>query len=186
MWVHGLAAGDRGSIYLFGNTKSSLGRENMGKLDAFFAKYDQTGTQVWVRQVGTPQDDGCNGLDIDADGNLYITGHTQGDFAKPNKGGQDMFIAAYTQAGVLLWKDQIGTGANVGAAGIGLDDNKNVYVCGGTSGNLARANNGKRLRLRRHVWQPGQSEQRSGRYCGGKIHAHGQTSLATPVWHPGT
>jgi hypothetical protein len=142
MWVHGLAAGDRGSIYLFGNTNSSLGRENMGKLDAFFAKYDQTGTQVWVRQVGTPQDDGCNGLDIDADGNLYIAGHTHGDFAKSNKGGQDMFIAAYTQTGALLWKDQIGAGANVGAAGIGLDDNKNVYVCGGTSGSLARANNG--------------------------------------------
>ena len=53
-----------------------------------------------------------------------------------------MFIAAYTQTGALLWKDQIGTGANVGAVGIGLDDNKNVYVCGGTSGSLARANNG--------------------------------------------
>ena len=143
MWVHGLAADDRGSIYLFGNTNSSLDGENRGKLDAFFARYDQTGTQVWVRQVGTARDDQCVGLDIDADGNLYIAGHTQGDFAKPNRGGRDIFIAAYAQAGVLLWKDQIGTGTNDSAVGVALDDEKNVYLCANTLGSIARQNNGQ-------------------------------------------
>lgn len=98
LWVHGLAADDRESFYLFGHAASSPGRKNMGKTDAFFAK--------------------------------------------PNKGGEDMFIAAYNQTGALLWKDQLGTGASERAEGICLDDTKNVYLCANTLGSTARQNNG--------------------------------------------
>jgi hypothetical protein len=106
------------------------------------AKYDQRGTQLWVRQLGTDKHDVCGGLDVDASGNLYIAGGTHGSFAKPNKGRQDMFIAAYSQAGALLWREQIGTAANDSAGGIRVGINNDIYVCGGTSGNLGRANNG--------------------------------------------
>ena len=140
----GPTADDQGNIYIFGLARSTPERQTKGEADAYFAKYDKAGTQLWARLVGTPKHDVCGGLDVDADGNLYIAGYTHGDFAKPNKGGQDMFIAAYSQAGALLWRDQIGTAANDGAGDIRVGDNNDVYVCGNTSGtlNLTRVNNG--------------------------------------------
>ncbi|MCP4378401.1 MAG: hypothetical protein GY794_19780, partial [bacterium] len=113
-----------------------------GKADGYIAKYDQTGTQLWTRLIGTPEFDVCSGLDVDVNGNLYISGYTDGDFAKPNKGGQDVFIAVYNQAGSLLWRDQIGTAAGELGGSIRLGDDNDVYVCGDTFGSLARENNG--------------------------------------------
>ena len=140
--VSGLKADDQGNIYVFGPGDSTDERKTKGKVDAYIAKYDQTGTQLWARLIGTPEFDICSGLDVDVNGNLYISGFTEGDFAKPNKGGQDMFIAAYNQDGSQRWRDQIGTAANERGGSICLGDDNDVYVCGDTSGSLARENNG--------------------------------------------
>jgi hypothetical protein len=80
---------------------------------------------------------------IDAEGNLYIVGSTNGAFTKPNKGGVDFFVVAYNQAGTLLWQDQIGTPAEDRAVDIRIADNNDIYLCAQTSGSLARKNNGQ-------------------------------------------
>ena len=141
--VSGLKADDQGNIYLFGPGDSTSERKTKGKSDAYIAKYDQTGTQLWARLIGTPEFDTCSGLDVDVNGNLYISGFTEGDFAKPNKGGHDMFIAVYNQDGSLRWRDQIGTAASDRGGSIRLGDDNDLYVCGDTSGSLARENNGQ-------------------------------------------
>jgi hypothetical protein len=140
--VSGLTADDQGNIYVFGPGDSTHEEEVKGGSDAYIAKYDQTGTQLWARLIGTPEFDVCTGLDVDADGNLYISGYTAGDFAKPNKGGLDVFIAAYNQDGSQRWRDQIGTAMGDLGGSIRLGDDNDVYVCGDTSGSLARENNG--------------------------------------------
>ena len=137
-----LTADDQGNIYVFGFVSSTPERETKGGHDALVAKYDQTGTQQWIWQLGTPKHDVCTGLDFDADENLYISGYTYGDFAKPNKGEADMFIAAYDKDRSLLWRDQIGTGTDDRGGSIRLGDDNDVYVCGDTFGSLARKNNG--------------------------------------------
>ena len=141
--ISGLKADDQGNIYVFGPGDSTSERKTKGKVDAYIAKYDQTGAQLWARLIGTPEFDICTGLDVDVNGNLYISGYTDGDFAKPNKGGQDMFIAAYNQDGSQRWRDQIGTAADDRGGSIRLGDDNDVYVCGDTSGSLARENNGQ-------------------------------------------
>ena len=95
-FVTGLSADNQGNIYVTGLAESTPQRKTKGEADACIAKYDQTGTQLWVRLVGTPKDDFCGSLAVDAEGNLYVSGFTLGDFAKPNKGGQDAFVAAYS------------------------------------------------------------------------------------------
>jgi len=135
--VDGLAADDRENVYAFGSTRGKKDGQ-----DAFITKVDAAGTQLWTRQLGTRQNDSCNGLAIDADGTLYIAGSTHGAFAKPNKGGVDFFIAAYTQAGTLLWQDQIGTDANDRAVDICVADNNDIYICAQTSGSLTQENKG--------------------------------------------
>lgn len=139
--VDDLVADDRGNIYVFGFTKSQLGEKHYGKYDAFFAQYDQAGTQHWVRQVGTKEHDVCAGLDIDTSGNVYIAGYTYGDFAKPNPGKADIFIAAYDKDGAQLWRDQIGTAKDDRAMDLRLGDQNDVYFCGATNGSLSRSNN---------------------------------------------
>jgi hypothetical protein len=139
--VTGLAADNQKNIYVYGYTDSKLGREKKGGYDAFITRYDQAGNRQWVRQIGTPEHDVCTGLDIDTSGNLYIAGYTYGAFAGPNKGQADIFIATYDKNGTLLWRDQVGTVADDRASDIGLGDNNDVYICGSTSGSLARQNN---------------------------------------------
>jgi hypothetical protein len=82
-------------------------------------------------------------LAIDTDGTLYIAGSTRGAFAGPNRGGVDFFIAAYTQAGALLWQDQIGTEVNDRAVDIRIGDNNDITLCAQTSGSLAQENKGQ-------------------------------------------
>ncbi len=53
-----------------------------------------------------------------------------------------MFVAAYDKHGTLQWRDQIGTAMDDRAADIRVGDNNDVYICGNTSGSLARQNNG--------------------------------------------
>ena len=139
----GLAADDHGNIYVFGIVDSTHEGEVKGGSDAFFAKYDKAGNQEWLFKLGTPKHDVCTGIDFDADGNMYISGYTNGDFAGPNKGGADMFIAAYDKNRRLLWRDQIGTAMYEVAGDIRVGNNNDVYICGDTSGNIARVNNGQ-------------------------------------------
>lgn len=140
--VQGLAADDQENIYVFGYTDDRLGREKFGENDAFVAKYDQAGTQLWIWQLGCSAHDVCTGLDIDTSGNIYIAGYTYGPFAGPSKGQADIFIAAYDQAGTLLWKDQIGTVADDRAMDLSLGNNNGIYICGSTNGALAAQGNG--------------------------------------------
>jgi hypothetical protein len=137
-----IAADDHGNIYVFGIASSTHEGEVKGGSDAFFARYDKAGNQEWLFRLGTPKHDVCTGLDFDADGNMYVAGHTQGDFAKPNKGGRDMFIAAYDKHRTLLWRDQLGTAAEDLAGDIRVGNDNEIYVCGDTFGSLARENNG--------------------------------------------
>ena len=138
----GMTADDQGNLYVFGIVGSTHEQEAKGKNDVVIAKYDQTGAKQWIWQLGTPEHDVCTGLDFDADGNMYVSGYTYGDFARPNKGEADMFIAAYDKHRSLLWRDQIGTGKDDRGGSIHLGDDNDVYVCGDTFGSLARKNNG--------------------------------------------
>jgi len=140
----GLTADDQGNIYVFGHATSTPERKTKGGFDACIAKYDHTGTRLWSRQLGTPRHDVCSGLAVGDSGVLYISGYTYGSFAKPNKGGADMFIAAYSQSGTLMWKDQLGTSEDDRALDIRIGDNNDIYLCGNTDGSLARESFGQR------------------------------------------
>ncbi len=120
-----------------------LGSPNAGSYDAFLAKYDESGTLLWTRQLGTGSEDSSFLVTIDDVGNAYITGNTYGDLGNANAGDSDAFLAKYDESGDLLWVQQLGTDDIDIGFSVALDDSGNPYICGRTFGDLGGTNAGE-------------------------------------------
>ncbi|MEK7310063.1 MAG: SBBP repeat-containing protein [Planctomycetota bacterium] len=128
-----------GSVYVCGDTEGSLnGYINPGdRSQAYAAKYDANGNQIWFRQFGTKEGDEAVGISIDTFGNLYVCGHTWGGIdGNVNAGDKDIFVIKFDGNGNRLWTTQIGSGEFDYAHSIALDSSNNIYVVGVTGGNL--------------------------------------------------
>jgi hypothetical protein len=111
-----------------------------GNFDTFFAKYTTAGIYVWAKSMeGASADDQGNALIVDGTGNVYVTGHFNGtvDFDPSatvvnlsSAGGNEVFIAKYTSAGVYTWAKKIGGTSGESATSIALDASANVYITG--------------------------------------------------------
>ena len=87
--------------------------------DIWFAKYNSSGTLLWVKILTTPSVYGsvANQLTIDGDGDIYIAGRCQGALdLDPNAGtlllpvSSNWFLAKYDSDGNVVW----GTGSYTG------------------------------------------------------------------------
>ena len=124
------------------STNGNLGGTNAGGKDAWVAKYDSSGNQLWLKQFGTAADDIATDVKTDAFGNLYLTGQTAGSLGGTNAGGTDAWFAKYDENGNLLWIQQTGTSADDSATGIAPITAGNFYLTGGTEGSLGGPNAG--------------------------------------------
>jgi subtilisin family serine protease len=139
--VRAVTTDNAGNSYIVGHTRGSLGVRVDGT-DAFIAKYDTNGNQVWLRQFGTLASDGAYGVALDNAGNVYLTGCTRGSLnASNNSGGADIFVIKYDSNGNQIWQNQFGTVADENAIGIGVDKNGDIYVAGHTQGSLDGSSN---------------------------------------------
>jgi len=120
-----------GNIYLVGFTdgvySTSLG---FVATDAVIAKYEGDGNLLWQRQIEAGTEDVLNAVSVDAAGNVYVGGSTDGAVAAPNAGETDSIWAKYDSAGNLLWIEQYGTPNIDSANGISVDGWGRVYVAG--------------------------------------------------------
>ncbi len=129
-------ATDGSGIYAAGYTTGAfLGQTSSGLSDAFLQKYDGTGTEVWTRQFGTPEDDFALSVSMDGLG-VYVAGYTSGSLPSQSSGGRnDSFLRKYDSTGTEVWTRQFGTPEDdfAYAAAKALDG---VYAGGHTSGTL--------------------------------------------------
>ena len=128
-----VTGGFRGSATFGTNTLVSAGPD--ANADIFIAKYDPHGQLLWVRQVGGESDDNGNGIAVDGETNVYVTGHFQGSvsFGSTNVTGQgweDVFVAKYTATGALLWVRTAGGEFRDQGQALALDGAGNVCVTG--------------------------------------------------------
>jgi hypothetical protein len=100
------------NIFLTGYTKSDLAGNNAGSFDAWAARYDTDGNQIWLEQFGTPDFDQAYAITSDAAGNLFVTGVTQGSLGDSNTGSFDTWTA----------KLDIGSGGLLDFSGISTAD----------------------------------------------------------------
>ena len=121
-----------GGVLAAGATSGNLGAPPVGSTDVFVARYDETGTQVWVRQFGSTDIDRPHGIMSDGQGGFFVSGVAQASLFGPSLGVQDAFVAHFDSAGSLVWGDQFGTTGIEEYVGLGTDDAGGV-VTGGWS-----------------------------------------------------
>ena len=87
--VVGATADEEGSV--FGdNTK---GKGGYGAIDMFALKLDgEDGSHIWSTQLGSDQDDAAYAVAASPDGDVFVTGSTDGDFSAASAGRDDVFV----------------------------------------------------------------------------------------------
>jgi len=141
-WAYAAAPDGSGGVYVGGVTEGSLGGPNAGIIDAWLARYDSAGNQVWIRQLGTSTWDHAYAAAPDGAGGVYVGGATEGSLGGPNAGSADAWLARYDSAGNRLWIRQLGTSARDEARAAAPDGSGGVYVGGFTEGSLGGPNAG--------------------------------------------
>jgi len=138
---YAIAVDNQGNAYLAGYTQGNLFAPNAGNWDAWIAKYDRNGNQIWAQQLGTPSEDQAKGIATDSQGNIYLTGWTEGAMSE-NQGSFDAWIAKYDPNGNQLWMQQLGSAGSEGALDLTIDSEDRIYLTGNTWGDLASPNAG--------------------------------------------
>jgi hypothetical protein len=129
-------------VYLGGMTLGSLAGVQAGGTDAWLARYDGAGIQLWLRQLGTGVEDEARAAAPDSSGGLYVAGQTAGSLGGPNAGSGDIWLARYDGAGNQSWIRQFGSSSGEYAYAAAPDGAGGVYVGGFTWGDLGAVNAG--------------------------------------------
>ena len=132
-----------GNAYISGYTQGDLEGTNAGGADVFLTKLDTSGNELWTEQIGTIRDENVHSVAVDASGNAYISGYTDGDLGGTNAGSLDAFLTKFDSSGNELWTQQIGTDNIDGSYSVAVDSAGNAYISGVTSGGLEGPNAGR-------------------------------------------
>lgn len=84
-----------------------------GGSDIYVAKFGPNGTFAWSKRFGSPQQEDCRSVAVDADGSIVLTGQffKRVDFGGGDliaHGGGDAFLAKLTGSGDHVWSQRFG------------------------------------------------------------------------------
>lgn len=129
-----------GCTLVTGDTSEEFGPDypTLGQRDAYLSKYNPDGDLMWIYPLGTEDLDTASCLTVDAQGNCYVGGQTNGSLAgnlmeDTGDTQQDAFVAKISSEGTCVWIRQFGGAQPDGACGVRLDRNGNCYVAGNTT-----------------------------------------------------
>lgn len=141
--VFSLSTGSDGSIFLTGTTTGNLGGTSAigdgsvfsGQGDAFVAKIDSNGDQIWLNQLSGTQFG--NGVTAGPDGSAYAVGTMIGALNNIIPSGPaDAFVIKYNSDGTTAWTRNILTPTTDLGEKITVANNGDIYVTGSTYGSL--------------------------------------------------
>ena len=140
------ALDSQGNVYVVGATGGDLTKINSinsgSSSGGFLAKYDKFGTFKWVREIAVNGTTVVNGIAIDSQDNLFLTGRAAGTVATSVL-RTDAFALKYDSNGVQKWVRQFGGVDNEVGTAITVDRNGKVYIAGTTGGTLAGTSAGQ-------------------------------------------
>lgn len=138
------------SAYYFDEIDADPGAEELtltsnGSGDAFIIKLTEEGELDWATSIGATEFDSSNGITVDSDNNVYITGNLTGTVNfNPNgqaisisslNGSTDFFVAKYDESGIFQWAGSMGGYLSEDPFYITTDMDGNVLVTGAFEGN---------------------------------------------------
>lgn len=138
----GLCIDDTGNVYVTGEFEltadfagSGISVISKGLHDIFLAKYTSMGNLLWVRTAGGIGGDGGYDVDVDASGNIYVTGEFEStsDFSGTmitSAGDNDMFIAKYNSSGILQWVKNAGGIKSDRGRSISVNKYGDIFITG--------------------------------------------------------
>lgn len=145
-----LVLDDAGNAYIVGasNSMNAIATSGThqttlaGGFDVFVAKFDNDGQRQWgTYWGGTEQEFGQN-IDLDPQGNVYITGATSSTVGVVTAGaaqetygggGNDGFVAKFDPDGILQWASYLGGPADEFSNALVADQAGNVFISGWTN-----------------------------------------------------
>ncbi len=140
--INGLAVDSEDSVIVAGSFREAFCLENGPLLpssddwDMFVAKTDALGNKLWLKFYSGSVDEEVEGIEVDSDGNVIITGHYSGaiDFGGgplPSTTGENIFLVKLDPAGQHVWSHGYG---NVDEqdfpTSMAIDSSNNVFVSG--------------------------------------------------------
>ena len=141
-----VALDDEGNIYLTGSTTSvdfpvQNALQGSSGEDVFVTKFFRDGTRLFYSTYfgGSGVDSG-SGIEVDSEGNVYVTGvTTSADFPTLNaiqsefNGNPDVFVTKINSNGdAIEYSTYLGGDESESPSNIALDASENVYVAGNT------------------------------------------------------
>jgi hypothetical protein len=115
-----------------GSTSGDLAGQNQGVADAFLAKFDTNGDQLWIRQFGSTHRASARDVAADEIGNIFLVGDAI-SLQAGDRSSMEAFLAKYDSVGERLWLRPISLEGYEYAFGVSVDSDGNVYVTGATS-----------------------------------------------------
>ncbi len=115
-----------GNVYVTGFSQAA---GSSMEYDYTTVKYSPEGVELWVMNYGgsvSETRDIARDLELDPQGNVYITGTTMRD-----TGGEDFLTVKYSPDGTEEWNRSLALSSNNHAMVIAIDDSGNVHVAGG-------------------------------------------------------
>ena len=134
-----------GNSYMVGliNSDANFFGTNLvedGPWGSFITKVDIYGDPVWVRHAVGSHYVTNPSVDIDDDGNVYITGYFDGTAnvfgtTLTSSGGSDGYIVKLDSNGSTLWAHKFGGAYSEYIKSIFVDNNDNIYITGSFTSN---------------------------------------------------
>ncbi|MCH7814465.1 MAG: SBBP repeat-containing protein [Planctomycetes bacterium] len=134
-----VAADGEGRIYAVGFVRIGNPGQRIGVVqNSLTHSFDGDGNKIWSREFGTSEEDFATNVAVDAAGDIYVVGRTDGAFPNQvNFGGEDIFVRKFGPGGDEIWTYQFGSSAGDDVRDILLDGAGNLYLVGRTKGALA-------------------------------------------------
>jgi hypothetical protein len=147
-YANGVAVDKNNDVFVTGqfNVSVDFGGgtvTSFGSTDGFVAKYSgTTGAYVWARGFGGTGYDISEGVGIDGNGEVFVSGYSTGsmDFGggvRPSNGGSDGFMAKLSGVnGNHIWSQMIGGPGNESTDGVAIDATGNGIFVGSFTGTM--------------------------------------------------
>ena len=130
-------------FYSYGVDFNGTLLNSVGGTDAFVGRTDAQGDMVWIKQFGGTGSDAAYANDIDANGNIFVSGYFSGTMVvdgttvTSNSGSQDAFLAKLDPTGNLLWIRTFGGNDHDFVYDLALDQLGNAIITGNFKGTVS-------------------------------------------------